>query len=72
MPKQLTKAQTKNLQAALEGMSFSCGAPLQELDLSSDLVDNVFIHSLNCHEPIEALYYSTSLYVCTVLNHSLF
>ena len=39
-------------------MSFSCGAPLQELDLPSDLIDNVFVRNMNCHEPIEALYYS--------------
>jgi len=38
----LTKAQTNNLQTDLEGMSFSCGAPLQELDLPSDLIDTVF------------------------------
>ncbi|XP_065883057.1 uncharacterized protein [Dysidea avara] len=54
----LTKAQSDNLQAALEGMSFSCGAPLQELELPSDLIDTVFVRNLNCHEPIEALYYS--------------
>jgi len=39
----LTKARTNNLQAALEGISFSCGAPLQELDLPSDLIDTVFV-----------------------------
>ena len=55
---ELTKAQSDNLQAALEGMSFSCGAPLQELELPSDLIDTVFVRSLNCNEPIEALYYS--------------
>ena len=32
------------LQATLDGMSFSCGTPLQELDLPSY---NVFIHSMN-------------------------
>jgi len=51
----LTKVQSDYL---LEGMSFSCGAPIQELDLPSDLTDTVFVHDLNRHEPIEALYYS--------------
>ena len=32
------------LQAILDGMSFSCGTPLQELDLPSY---NVFIHSMS-------------------------
>ena len=54
----LTKAQRKILQTTLDGMSFSCGAPLQELDLPSDLINNVFVRNMNCHEPIEALYYS--------------
>ena len=33
----LTKARSANLQAALEGMSFSCGAPLQELRVTSSI-----------------------------------
>jgi len=46
-----------SLQSAylLEGMSFSCGAPIQELDLPSDFTDTVFVHDLNRTEP---LYYS--------------
>ena len=54
----LSPRQRKTLQDLLEGMSFSCGSPLQELDLPSDLVDEVFVRDLNCSEPIELLYYS--------------
>ena len=55
---QLTKGQSDNLQAALEEMLFSCEAPLQELELPSDLIDTVCVQNQNCNEPIEALYYS--------------
>jgi hypothetical protein len=54
----LSSNQRKALQDLLEGMSFSCGSPLQDLDLPSDLVDEVFIRDLNCSDPIELLYYS--------------
>ena len=54
----LTIAQHNILETTLDGMSFSYGAPLQEFDLSSDLINNVFVHNMSCHEPIEALYYS--------------
>ena len=44
------------LQAALEGMSFSCGAPLQNLELPSDLINTMYVRSLNFHD---SLYYNT-------------
>ena len=36
----------------------SCGAPFQELEVPAGLIDVVFVQSLNCFQPIEALYYS--------------
>ena len=54
----LSSNQRKVVQDLLEGMSFSCGSPLQDLDLPSDLVDEVFIRDLNRSDPIELLYYS--------------
>ena len=43
----LTKTQSANLQAALKGTSFSCEAPLQELELPANLIDTVFVRSIN-------------------------
>ena len=54
----LSSVQHEPLQDLVEGMSFSCVSPLQELDLLSDLVDELFIGDLNCSDPIELLYYS--------------
>ena len=56
--RKLSPTQCKSLQDLLEGMSFSCGSPLQELSLPSNLVDEVSVHDLNCSKPIELLYYS--------------
>lgn len=42
--------------SALDGMSFSCGSPLEDLDVADELKDMVFVQSLNCCEPIEQLY----------------
>ena len=56
----LSLNQRKAIQDLLEGMSFSCGSPLQDLDLPSDLVDEVFIRDLYCTDPIEVLYYSAT------------
>ena len=46
------KAQCNALQAILNEMSFSCGAPLQDLDLPSDLINNVYVRDMNCQEYI--------------------
>ena len=53
----LIATQRKSLEKALDGLSFSCGAPLQELELSAEL-KMVFVRDLQCHNPIEFLYYS--------------
>lgn len=48
----------EQLQHVLDGMSFSCGAKLQDADILSTLKDVVFVRPLACEEPIEKLYYS--------------
>ena len=53
---------------ALNGMSFSCGSPLQELDLP-ELNDKVYVHDLNCQFCITLL--STNLSAPTVDNLNL-
>ena len=55
--KKLTKAQQKTLMSALDGMSFSCGSPLQDLEVDNELKDAAFVRNLNCCDPIEILYY---------------
>ena len=54
----LKASERKHLEDALSGMAFSCGSPLQELDLPSELNDRVYVRQLNCHDPIEILYYT--------------
>lgn len=42
--------------SALDGMSFSCGSPLEDFNVADELKDMVFVRSLNCCEPIEQYY----------------
>lgn len=56
--RKLNSSQRSSLEKSLSGMSFSCGAPLQELDLTPELCDLVFVRTLNCEDPIEILYYT--------------
>ena len=56
--KKLTKAQQKTLMSALDGMSFSCGSPLQDLEMDHELKDTVFVRNMNCCDSIEILYYT--------------
>ncbi len=64
------KAQEKRLlQDVLDGLSFSCGSLLQDAELPECLQDVVFVRSMQCEEPIEALYYTlptTQTFVSTV------
>lgn len=55
--KKLTTVQHNQLMATLEGMSFSCGAPLEDLDLPDGL-PVVFVKELSCSDPTEKLHYS--------------
>ncbi len=54
----LNSVQPKFLERTLDVLSFSCGAPLQELELSAELKEMVFVRNLQCHDPVEILYYS--------------
>ena len=65
--RKLKPAEKMQLEQALDGLSFSCGAQLQDADIPEHLKDTVFIRQLSCEEPIEKLYYSTNIYVPTVL-----
>ena len=61
----LTKKERANLQAAIEDISFTCGAQLQDLGLSGWL-NNVYTRELLCEDPIEKLYYSAKYRpICT-------
>ena len=56
--RKLNPSQRSALEKCLSGMSFSCGAPLQELDLGPELCELVFVRTLTCGDPIEILYYT--------------
>ena len=51
----LTEKDRTDLEKALQYVSFTCGSPLQELELPGKLV-NVYIWDMVCEEPIERLY----------------
>ena len=53
----LTKKERADLQTAVQDISFTCGAQLQDLGLSGRLIE-VYTRELSCEEPIEKLYYS--------------
>ena len=59
------------LQQVLDKWSFTCGAQLQDLNLTGRLAD-VYVTEMSCNEPIERLHYSASmsLFVSTVLPPS--
>ena len=54
----LKQNEKKELEKALDGMSFSCGAQLQDSDIPEYLKDVVFVRKISCEDPIEKLYYS--------------
>ena len=58
--KKLTAVQHNKLMAAFDGLSFSCGAPLEETDLP-DEIPVVFVKGLSCSDPTEKLYYSVGM-----------
>ena len=45
------------LQQVLDKWLFTCGAQLQDLNLTGCLAD-VYVREMSCNEPIERLYYS--------------
>ena len=50
----------------LNEFSFTCGAPLEDLEMEGKLAD-VYTRNISCREPVEKLYY-VAKYMCTVLN----
>ena len=53
----LSGKECEDLQRILEDYSFTCGAPLQDLELAGRLA-NVYSRDLACYQPIEKLYYT--------------
>jgi len=45
------------VEQSLNGLSFSFGSQLQDLDLADYLKEIVFVCKLACEDPIESLYY---------------
>ena len=56
--RKLNQRERKALQTSLDGMSFSCGAELQNANIPDEFKDTVFVRKIECSEPIEKLYYS--------------
>ena len=55
--KKLKPEDHRHLSLELDDLTFSCGASIQDLNLPA-LLDEAFVRSVNCFEPIEKLYYS--------------
>lgn len=51
------KRERENLEEGLADVSFTRGAPLQDLQLPGRLA-NVYVRDISCEEPIERLYYT--------------
>ena len=58
------------LQTAPEDYTFTCGAPLSDLELPEGI--NVHSRDITCGEPIEKLYYAANIpqFVCIVQKMS--
>jgi len=57
--KRKLKTQERNrFQRALDDMSFSCGAALQDAEIPTEVADVVYVKKMHCHKPIERLYYA--------------
>ena len=57
----LTTTERTALQAAVENATYTCGAQLQDMELSGRLSE-VYARVISCHELIEKLYYSVWTY----------
>ena len=53
----LTRKERADLQVVIDDISFTCGAPLQDLQLPGRLSE-VYTRELSCGKPIEKLYYT--------------
>ena len=56
--RKLKKQERIEVEQGLNGLSFSCGAQLQDSDLPHYLKEIVFVRKLACEDPVEKLYYS--------------
>lgn len=54
----LKKAERRQLELELDGLSFTCGSSVQDLDLPAPLNER----SLKCFDHVEKLYYSAAGY----------
>ena len=69
--RKLKAAEIHKLRMALDDLSFSCGASLQDSEIPSELKELVYVRNMHCNEPIEKLYYSAKfedIYVFIVLK----
>ena len=41
------------LQSSFDGLSFSCGAQLQDANIPDKFMDVVYVRQLKCFEPVE-------------------
>ena len=62
----LSASDRRALQRALEDVTYTCGAQLQDLELG-DRFSDVFVRQIRCHDPVE-LYQS----VFTVLRKKIY
>jgi len=53
----LSKKEQADLETALQDVSFTCGAQLQDMELLGRL-NEVYTRKILCEQPIEKLYYS--------------
>ena len=51
--RKLKPAEKLQLEQALDGLSFSYGAQLQNTDIPEHLKDTVFVRQMSCEEPID-------------------
>ena len=54
----LKKDERSLLEQQLDGLVYTCGSSLQDLDLPKPL-DEVYVRNLNCGDPVEKLYYTS-------------
>ena len=52
----LLASEREKLEEILNDFSFTCGAPLQDLEMEGKLAD-VYTRNISCREPVEKLYY---------------
>lgn len=69
--KKLKAEEIHKLRDALDDLSFSCGADLQEASLPAKLEGVVYVRKMYCNEPIERLLLLIlMIFVCTVLKYA--